>query len=217
MSRQVNLLNPTLARRKLAFSALAMAQGLGVVMLGLAVTYVAVAYRGAQLERQSTALTERLKTEQARLEKITRELAPRQKNKLLEDEVKQLGAELAAREEVLATLRGSGAIGDTKGYSAYMRGFARQIVDGLWLTEFSIGAAGKEIAIGGRALEAELVPNYLKRLKREEVMQGRTFDRLEMHLPKAEIAGQGKATDVAGYIEFTLGSFEVAPKGEKSE
>lgn len=217
MSRQVNLLNPTLARRKLAFSALAMAQGLGVVMLGLAVTYVAVAYRGAQLERQSTALTERLKTEQARLEKITRELAPRQKNKLLEDEVKQLGAELAAREEVLATLRGSGAIGDTKGYSAYMRGFARQIVDGLWLTEFSIGAAGKEIAIGGRALEAELVPNYLKRLKREEVMQGRTFDRLEMHLPKAEIAGQGKATDVAGYIEFTLGSFEAAPKGEKSE
>jgi len=213
MSRQINLLNPALVRRKRSFSALAMVQGLGVVMLGLALTYVAVAYRRAQLERQAAELTERLKTEQARLEKITRELAPRQKSQALEDEVKQLGAELAAREEVLETLRGSGAIGDTKGYSAYMRGFARQIVDGLWLTEFSIGAAGKEIAIGGCSLEAELVPNYLKRLKQEEVMRGRTFDRLEMHLPKAEFTGQGKATEAAGYIEFTLGAL----KREKSE
>lgn len=208
MSRQVNLLNPALAKRKPSFSALAMAQGLAVAALGLALIYAATAYHGAQLERQAAELAGRLKTGQARLEKITRELAPRQKSKLLEDEVKQLEAELAAREEVLATLRGSGAIGDTKGYSAYMRGFARQIVDGLWLTEFSIGAAGKEIAIGGRALEAELVPNYLKRLKREEVMRGRIFDRLEMHLPKAGLAGQGKAADAAGYIEFTLGSFK---------
>lgn len=217
MSRQINLLNPALVRREPSFSTLAMAQGLGVVVLGLAVIYAATAYHGAKLERQAAELTERLKTEQARLEKITRELAPRQKSQLLEDQVKQQGAELAAREEALATLRGSGAIGDTKGYSAYMRGFARQIVDGLWLTEFSIGAAGNEIAIGGRALEAELVPNYLKRLKQEEVMRGRTFDRLEMHLPKAGFAGQGKAAEAAGYIEFTLGSFEAAPKWEKSE
>lgn len=213
MTRQVNLLNPALVRRKPSFSALAMAQGLGVVVLGLALIYTAAAYYGAKLDRQAVALTERLKTEQARLEKITRALAPRQKSKTLEEEVKQLGAELAARADALETLRGSGVIGDTKGYSAYMRGFARQIVDGLWLTEFSIGAAGKEIAIGGRALEAELVPNYLKRLKQEKVMQGRTFDQLEMHLPKAEFAGPGKVPEVAGYIEFTLGSL----KREKSE
>lgn len=213
MTRQVNLLNPALVRRKPSFSALAMAQGLGVVVLGLALIYTAAAYYGAKLDRQAVALTERLKTEQARLEKITRALAPRQKNKMLDDEVKQLGAELAARADALETLRGSGVIGDTKGYSAYMRGFARQIVDGLWLTEFSIGAAGKEIAIGGRALEAELVPNYLKRLKQEKVMQGRTFDQLEMHLPKAEFAGPEKVPEVAGYIEFTLGSL----KREKSE
>lgn len=213
MTRQINLLNPALVRRKPSFSALAMAQGLGVVALGLVAIYFASVQHGVKLERQAARLAQQLKMEQARLEKITRALAPRQKSKALEEEVKQLGAELADRADALETLRGSGMIGDTKGYSAYMRGFARQIVDGLWLTEFSIEAAGKEIAIGGRALEAELVPSYLKRLKQEQVMQGRTFDQLEMHLPKTEFAGPGKVPEVAGYIEFTLGSL----KREKSE
>lgn len=208
MSRQVNLFNPVFVKREPPFSALAMARGLGFLVLGLAVIFIVVAYHGMQLKEQAAALAQQLKAEQARLDSLTKKLSPRQKNQALEEEVRQAGAVLAAREAALATLRGNDAIGDTRGYSAYMRGFARQIVDGLWLTEFSIGAAGKEIAIGGRALEAVLVPNYLTRLKQEEVMRGRTFDRLEMHLPKESFTDQGKTAEAAGYIEFSLDAFK---------
>ena len=111
----------------------------------------------------------------------------------------------------------NGGLGDTKGYSEYMRAFARQSVNGLWLTGFTMQGAGAEIELRGRTLQPELVPAYLGRLRDEAVMKGKSFATLAMGLPeKLETAqGEGRASaaeaaEKAPYIEFTLRSSGIA-------
>ncbi|MDP1897626.1 MAG: hypothetical protein Q8K43_07060, partial [Sulfurimicrobium sp.] len=79
-------------------------------------------------------------------------------------------------------------------------------VNGLWLSEFGIKGAGKEMLLGGRTLRPELVPAYIQRLNREETTKGRDFAALEMQQPKAEPATPDKPARVPNYIEFRLHS-----------
>lgn len=197
MSQQINLFNPALAYKKPQFSATSMAQALGLVLVGLAALYGYTYYRTGQAEKQAAEIARTAAADQARLTKFSQALAPHGKSTLLEGEVMRLQNELAARQQALKALQGSGEFGDTKGYSAYLIAFARQIVSGLWLTEFSI--RGQEMALAGRTLDPALVPQYIQKLKREPVMQGRSFERLEMTLPKEA---------AARYIEFSLGVME---------
>jgi hypothetical protein len=113
--------------------------------------------------------------------------------------------QLKGEEEVLEVLQ-SGRLGNTQGYSGYMRAFARQTVNGLWLTEFGIKGAGNEMLLGGRTLRPELVPAYIQRLNQEVAMQGRDFAALEMQRPKMESASKDKPPKVPNYLEFRLHS-----------
>ncbi|MGH8711716.1 MAG: MSHA biogenesis protein MshI, partial [Burkholderiales bacterium] len=125
----------------------------------------------------------------------------------LQAEIKKAEAQLKARQEMVETLKHGGAIGSTEGYSEYMRAFARQSVNGLWLTGFEIIGAGGEMAIVGRTVRPELVPVYVQRLSREPVMKGRQFASLRISLPQ-----QAKnVTTSAGnlrYLDFSLQSAE---------
>ncbi|MDB5762632.1 MAG: putative Mannose-sensitive agglutinin biosis protein MshI, partial [Herminiimonas sp.] len=128
-----------------------------------------------------------------------------QKSRELEEQVKKAEAEMLALKQVFDILQ-KGDIGNTKGYSGYLRAFSRQIFDGVWLTGLDIIGAGNEIALQGRALQPELVPAYMTRLKNEPVMQGKSFGTLEMQTPKASKGDPAtdKSGTHAGYIEFSL-------------
>lgn len=204
MSQQINLFSPIFLKQKKYFSALAMLQGLGLIVLGSAVFYGYALYQVSALGGQAVETHKRLLAEQARLANFTGEFSPRQKSKLLDEEVTTLELRLKARQEVVDRLT-SGAFGNTEGYSEYLRAFARQSVSGLWLTGFSIIGAGYEMAIDGRVLRPELVPSYIRRLEREPIMQGKQFAALQMSLPKGEPA---KDMPEARYLEFTLRSSE---------
>jgi hypothetical protein len=109
----------------------------------------------------------------------------------------------------MAALKG-GAFGNQQGYAEYLRAFSRQSLSGLWLTGFSI-AGGGELEIRGRVLSPDLLPSYIQRLNREEVLAGRSFARLEMSRPKPEPVADkdkdkaaGKAPLVPRYLEFSL-------------
>ena len=107
------------------------------------------------------------------------------------------------QQEIIQTLK-SGVIGNTSGYAEYMRAFSRQIVQGLWLTQFNIVGDAAQISLGGAVLRPELVPLYVRRLNRENVMRGKSFASLQMQQPKTE---EGKEPR---YVEFTLQSVETA-------
>lgn len=214
MSQQVNLFNPIFLKQKKYFSAVTMLEGLGLILVGSIAVFVYARFHLSEQSSQLAAATQQLNGAKAQLAKVTAEYAPRQKTKSLEDEVLRAEAEVKSQARALEVVQ-KGGIGDTQGYSEYLRAFSRQIVGGLWLTGFSIDAGGKAIELRGRALQPDLVPSYINRLKNEKVMRGKTFSNLAMEQPRPENA-QG-AAPAAGtprigptYVEFTLTS---APPG----
>lgn len=210
MSQQINLFNPIFLKQEKLFSAVTMAQALGLILLGSAVLIAYSYYQSSSLGIEAAANTTQLALAQTQLAKVKAEFGPRQKSKLIEDDIQKTETEIKSLQQVFDILQ-KGEFGNTKGYAEYLRAFSRQILGGVWLTGFSIYGAGSEIGLQGRALQPELVPAYIGRLKREAVMQGKSFATLEMKLPLVEQVGKSdpataKQRVPAGYIEFNLQS-----------
>jgi len=205
VSQQINLFSPIFLTQRKHFSALTMAQALGLIVLGSLAFFAYAYWQTTTMTREAAHTTRRLALEQTRLERVGADYAPRGKSQLLQQEIARLETQMGARTQVLEVLKG-GEFGRTAGFSEYFRAFARQAVNGLWLTGFKIN--GNEMAISGRALQPELVPTYLQRLQREPTMQGKTFANLEMAIPKTEPPGKGMPVAPPSYVEFTLLSGE---------
>lgn len=205
MSQQINLFSPIFLTQKKYFSAHTMAQALGLIALGSLAFFAYAFWQTAGMTRQAADTTRRLALEQARLERVGANYAPRGKSQLLQQEIARLETQMRARAEVLELLKG-GEFGRTAGFSEYLRAFARQTVNGLWLTGFNI--KGNDMQISGRTLQPELVPTYLQRLQREPAMQGKAFANLEMAIPQTEPANKGAPATPPRYVEFTLQSNE---------
>ncbi|TCV85221.1 MSHA biogenesis protein MshI [Sulfurirhabdus autotrophica] len=210
MSQQINLFNPVFLKQEKYFSATTMVQALGLIVVGVLCIAGYVGFQSYKLQKQGIETSNQLALAQSQLAKVNAEFGPRQKNQALEQELRDAEAELLSLQEVSDILE-NGELGNTKGYSEYLRAFSRQVVSGLWLTGFSIYGAGNEIGVQGRVLQPALVPAYIARLKREQVMQGKSFSALEMSVPmvdkanKEDVAGAAKQ-EPAGFIEFNLRS-----------
>ena len=209
MSQQINLFNDALKKSKKDFSALNMAQALGVILFCAILFYLYAAYQTRMMEQQLEAINKSIAAEQGRLGKLATEFSQERAGMTMEQQLKKFETEAAVQRGVINALK-SGVIGNTRGYSAYMEAFAKQVPAGLWLTGFSIDGDATQMSISGAALNPELVPGYILRLNNEKAMRGKTFASLQMQLPKAE-AGKPATTP---YLEFSLHSV-VAIEPEK--
>lgn len=203
MSQQINLLNPDFRRKRELFTALMLARVLAVLLVAMGGLYGHYANEARKLAEGVKQNAASLESERARLVAVLAKHAPRAKSEALEKRVTELEERLKGEEAVLEVLR-SGSLGNTQGYSDYLRAFARQTVSGLWLTEFTITGAGMDMAIGGRTLRPDLVPQYIQRLNQEAVTQGRAFAALEMQQPKEQPATADQPARVPNYLEFRL-------------
>lgn len=199
MSQQINLFNPIFLKRRKYFSLLTMLQALGLIVIGSLFLYGYALYQVAQLELQSEESTRRFKAEQLRLARYKGEFSPQRADLELQAEVRRLEKELAEQSRVVDTLK-SGSVGNTTGYSQYMRAFSRQAVRGLWLTGFKVTGDAAQISLSGGVLDPELLPIYIQRLGKEQAMRGKSFSTLQMQqtdtAPGKEIR----------YIKFTIRS-----------
>ena len=209
MSQQINLFNPIFLKQQKYFSVTTMLQALGLIVLGSAVFYGYALYQVSQLSKQADEMGKRYTSEQTRLSNFSREFALQQSGKRLEDELKQLEAQAAAQEAMLNLLK-SGALGNTEGYSEYMRAFARQSINGLWITAFDITGDGAQMSLSGAVVNPQLVPSYIQRLGKETVMRGKTFATLQMQQPKKD----GDRL-VPRYVEFNLRSNLISDEAKK--
>lgn len=208
MSQQINLFNPVFLKQKKHFSAVTMLQALLIIVVGSMVFYGYAMYQVKLLAKQTAEMNVRYESEQKRLVNYINEFSPQRAQKQLNDELSMVEAQASMQEALLATLK-SGAIGNTQGYSEYMRAFARQSVKGLWLTGFNINGDGAQMSLQGAVVSPKLLPEYIQRMNREPVMRGKSFAELQMKRP---VSTNNQPVD--GYVEFSLTSVVVSGDGK---
>lgn len=199
MSQQINLYTEEARRISVSISAQNMLQAAIATLLLAGCVYVYLLYHVHDLSMQHEEAVKMLAAEQKKLETLATDYTRQRAGMTLEQEQKQLEAELFAQREIINALK-DGVIGNTAGYSEYMNAFARQIAQGIQLTGFMIEGNAAQMSLRGAALAPDLVPSYIMRLNSEEAMRGKTFASLQMRLPEEDGTGGRR------YLEFELKS-----------
>lgn len=218
MSAQINLYNPAfLARREWVTPVNLL---LAFIVLGLAMGILGVWYQWqvSGLAAEAAAVENELVERQDQVARLSEEVRRIKRDPRLEARLAEAEVMLRGRDEIARALS-AGVLGTSEGFSGYLRAFARQTVSGVWLTGLSISAGGEQMRIQGSALNAELVPVYIRRLTEEPAMRGRAFATLQMELPaeREAPAPADAATPApkapARALNFTLAASTDSPAG----
>jgi hypothetical protein len=215
LSQQINLFNPVFLKQNKLFSALAMAQGLGLLCIGLAALIALSSYQMTRVRKDAAVAAAQLTNAQNQLTLMVDKTKPVEKDKALEEAIQKSESRLGASQRVLDFVA-KGDFGSSQGYSEYFRAFSRRKVAGVWLTGFSLNDGGNAIEIDGRALQPGLVPVYISGLKNESLFTGKSFGSMQLRTPAAssteptEKAASAAAKPAAGleYVEFSLRTSE---------
>lgn len=204
MNAQINLYHPRFLKQHdpLTLDNVALA---AVVVYSVLAAIGGWAWQHAASRKEAAAVAEaQLQSAKQQVEAATKAAAVRKPNPQLIAEAEGAESMLRRRGEV-ARLLESGAIGSSGGFAEYMRGFARQTPQGLWLTGFTIGAGGADMEIRGSMLNSAALPDYIRRLGSEKAFQGRTFAALTMNRTAAPEAVPAAAKGVAAVPAPTSG------------
>lgn len=215
MSAQINLYHPRFLKQRDLLT-------LGNLALATVAVYAVLAVVGAWAWQTAgarmdvaTVVESQLNAAKQQVEAATKAAAIRKPNSQLIVELETTEAVLRHRREI-ANLLENGAVGSKGGFSEYLRGFARQVPEGLWLTGFTIGAGGNDMEIRGSTLNPAALPDYIRRLGAEKAFQGRNFAALTMNravpAPVARSAGQGNAVSQAPTLGPVPVDFVLMPK-----
>ncbi len=201
MSQQINLFNPAFGKQRKPFSLLSMLETMGAVIAGSLLFYGYAVYQVDLMGKQLLDSTKRYNMEQVRLANYVTEFPPQQTGQELQSEVQELERQVADQSELMAVIN-SDALGNTTGYSEYMRAFSRQVLQGVWLTGFKMTEGGSQISLNGGVLNPGLLATYIQRLSNESVMRGKTFATLQMR----QTATDPSMGAASRYVEFSLHS-----------
>jgi len=182
MNQQINLYQPIFRRQKKVFSALAMFQICAFFFVVFISLYLYGQIKLAPLKEQTVRLDQDLRTLGAQLTKVQSQRPGETGSRLLENEITRLNNELAKRKQVQNVLS-SQSIGNTDGMSGYLEAFARQHLQGMWLTRIAVANGGKRLGLNGKTLSSELVPAYMEQLAGESLLNGMSFNVMELTRP----------------------------------
>ena len=178
MKQNINLYQPQLKEKKVVFSASSMLVFTGLFVLLFTAIYGYQLLKIKPYEKQIAALDNELQQLQQQVDSLEAGAA-KEKSKLLINEIARVSSEIEQRERITETLS-SRSFGNNSGFSDYLESFARGHVQGTWLTQVSIEAGGSLLGLSGKTLSSELVPLYLQNLSSEGVLQGASFNVLEI-------------------------------------
>ncbi len=220
MSQQINLLNLSLRKQKEVLTPAHMVQACAGVLLVLCALSAYVYQQTRSLDAQRADWVKRSEDAKLGMARAAQQFPARQPSPMLQTEIKLVEGKIHTRDQVFGVLN-SGVVGKTQGFSPLLEAFARQGVQGLWLTRIDMDAAGDRMIIGGNALSADLIPQYMTRLSAEQALHGRSFSEFKVGLPKpiAPAAGQPasvQAAPAASYVEFVLSAEKVEETPAKS-
>ena len=211
MSQQINLYNPIFLAQKKYFSAAAMLQALGLVLVAMLLFAALAAHQTSELQGLLASLLRDAAREREQLVNLGKQFSDQGTSKKLEDDIVRVADQLRRRRELLTELT-TNAGGNARGFSDYLAALARQRTQGVWLTGIEISGSANDLVIKGRALNSELVPIYVRSLSREPVFAGRALNSLQITArqetpPPAPQGPEGSAAPAPRplrYLEFTL-------------
>ncbi|HXF66701.1 MAG TPA: hypothetical protein VNK67_08400 [Burkholderiales bacterium] len=213
MSQNINLLDPAFRKKRVVLSFAALAKCCGALVLALAAIYFYQRQEVSGLAEELRSAEKLQRAQRGYVERLKGQATARKPDALLEAEIVRLETELKQARAAMEALK-VGGFGNQQGFSEYLRAFSRQSLNGLWLTAFTITGGG-ELEIRGRVMSPDLVPSYIQRLNKEQVLAGRSFARLEMREPRMEPeagkgAGAKESARAPRFLEFSLATTEAA-------
>ncbi|MBT8090252.1 MAG: PilN domain-containing protein [Gammaproteobacteria bacterium] len=180
MRQQINFYKTEFRSEEQIFSAMTLLKGCAAIVFAMFLAYAFAVQKVGSIEsesqivaRQETAAVERLVTIRPIIANVGGE---RTWSERLDDATRSL----EEKQLVLSLLQGT-ALGDTKGFSRYLRSLARQNMDGLWLTHINLSALGDKTRLEGKALRGELVPVYLQNLADEPPFAEQRFNQFQIN------------------------------------
>jgi Fimbrial assembly protein (PilN) len=215
MSQQINLINPSLIKKKDFLTTV----NIGLVY-GIFCTLM-LAWFG-YINNQVSVLAKKhdvVASDLTQLQDSLTQMNAAKVSHVPDQNLKIQIAKLEAIEEVQAQILN--LIGQSKpqalSLANYMRGLAKQSMNGVWLTGFSIDQKTNAMTLRGRSLSANALPEYMKRLGKEPVFSGQLFGGLQIKLPTRTVVvntegannNVGKVAAVPQYVEFELQGMEI--------
>jgi hypothetical protein len=213
MSAQINLINPALRKKKEYFSSRVFMVALAACTLIMMAASAWVGYETHTKKMRTLSAKTLLNGAKEELATVTAQKVPRAKNERLEAQVKDMEARVLDLLKVTAELK-KDDFGNATGYSGYLRAFARQRLDGIWLTGVSVRDQGNDIGLQGQALQAVLLPQYLQRLSGEEVLRGKAFDSLSMQRKAAPVSRAPTSSAAVGVANTPVPTPQAVAPGQ---
>jgi hypothetical protein len=203
MSQNINLFSSAFRKPRQVLTLALVAQCFGITLAALLAYNFYLQHQVSGVAAELAAAQKLVGAQQGLAEKLKPRPVPPVTEAQLDAEIRKLEARLKLAVESIEALK-SGAFGSKQGFAEYLRAFSRQAVGGLWITGFSISGGG-DLELHGRTLSPDLLPDYIQRLNREEVLAGRKIAHLELIRPKSESpVEKGKAAPMARFLEFSL-------------
>nr|WP_282562687.1 PilN domain-containing protein [Marinobacter panjinensis] len=152
-----------------------MAASLLVLALAVIVVAAGVArYQESRLQAETRGLQYQNERLQRSVEQLTKEVEARQPDPDVEAALERVTATLARRQRLLDRVENLIAA-ETTGFSSPLSALARQVPQGLWLTNIRLDASNGAVGLAGKAQSGRLVPVYLEKLGDESAFAGKTF------------------------------------------
>jgi hypothetical protein len=214
VSQYLNLLNPALRPPRDWLSALPITLFLLINVLILSVAWSVLRIQNQQHTQLIEQKQSELNTEQTRLQHLQRHHA--QPNATITQSLALTEQQLNTHKAALLALE-KGDAGRMDGFSAHLRGLARQHIEGLWLTQFRAEANGHHTEIQGQVIDPTLISRYVQRLSKETAFAHQRFATLSIKPATNTPNGASNTlTDQPKILSFTLTGEDIQPTKEAS-
>lgn len=211
----INLYDPGLQKKR-DWLALVNVVGGGAMLL---VTVVALGFLTRTelpaLQTQLDTNESQLKTLRDQVTQVGQQVASRKPDPRIEQDMAAFRQMLSERGEVLNLLKKQMTPGVSIAYSDYLRGLARQNLNGLRLVGFYYQGIDGSMEIRGQTLNPALIPEYIRRLNKEPAFHGRAFAALQLNEGKP-VEGTPSESKTSTVTRAQFHEFKLIPKFESN-
>lgn len=183
MRQQINFYRAEFRNTKTTFAATSIVAGCATAVAAMLVVYVFAVGQLSGIDKELQIFSHQENAALQRLEQMQPLIGALSGEQTWAQRLDDATRALEEKQLVLSLVQGS-TLGDTLGFSRYLRSLARQDTDGLWLTRISLSALGNRNRLQGKALRAELVATYLQRLADEPPFARQRFNQFQIEGPE---------------------------------